>query len=215
MKPIQLLGALCLVLFIALCFRQYPIGVDSYDYLSFVYGQEHSIQNKGAFIEIFFSLFPRSFIFWNALAVLCLFGSCYFIGKMGSFFSPVYGDWASLIAFSTTIFPLQIIQFEPESIGMVFLLASAYYFFKNNSEPSTKNAVLLGIGTVFWKGGALVALGFGLYSMLYLIPSIVGVVLNFNEFIAAVFPNFAVLENYPIYGLFVLLIFFWCAIISK
>jgi hypothetical protein len=203
-----LLALLCIVLFIGLEFRTMPPGVDTYDYLSQSFGRQKEIVNKGPFINILFSHLPNNFHFWNALAILCLFACCWIIGKTGELFNPEYGSWSSLFAFSSTVFPIFIFQFEPSSIGMVLLLASLYFFIKNSFEPNLRTTIFLGLGSLFWKGAALFLIGFGLYSVPYFVAAFITVAFNWTSLMAGVTPNLAVMENYPVWGGLVLLVLF-------
>jgi hypothetical protein len=197
-KPTLILIVVCVAWFIALNTRM-PIGVDTYNYLSFVFGQQDYLLNKNELVTTFFSLLPKSFLVWNALAVSCLFASCYLVGRIAKLFNPKYGQYGSLIVFNTILFPVFISQFEPLGLAMPFLLLATYLFFENKQTMSIKAWVCLVIGCLIWLGGGFVLIAFGLYKWPMLILGAIGVALNAQTVLAGVVPNFDVMENYPVY----------------
>jgi hypothetical protein len=196
--------------FIALVSRPFPIGYDSYNYLSFVFGKQQYLQGENIFVTTLFSLFPKSFFFWAAISSALLFFSSIIVAKMGDFLYPKYGLWAGLLMWIGLFTTAYLLQLEPMSFGVTLCLLATYFFVKNKNKANWKTIITIAFSSLIWEGSPLFFLAFSLIDYRLAIISIPFTIFFWNPIMAGIFPSYTVTEFTPIIGgIFVFFLFFF------
>ena len=204
-KYFLIIFGMLFILFAILIFRNYPLGVDSYDYLSLVFGKQDEVKGKGFLINWIFSQMHTDFLSWNLNVIIFLIAIFASICLIGYFLKFEYWFLIPFGLFISIFFPAMLLQFEPINIGLLFGFVGVGLFFVEKKKISITQIFLFLSGFLIWQGTALFFIPLAFLERQYIIFGFLTLLLGWSSIFANIFPNVLIQERIPFIGLIFLI----------
>ena len=183
------LAVLTILLFGQYIFNPMIAGADTWFYINQICNIQPHVSNDVIFDTL--TLFmPCNFIFLKIWLAILFFIMLIFSAKIGELYDKDNGWILSLIVGFFTLFSLEYIVFENDSLGFSLMFAALYFVLKayKNKDKWLSKDNCLGLGFIIlaglcWKGAAYWLFPFAILTPIYLVPLIGVIVLYGGSFL--------------------------------
>jgi hypothetical protein len=201
-----------LFIFIGLFIRSQPFtSTDDYYFLNYIYGKTDALEVSNPVVEWVFDLIPESIILIKLIMLVISFVTLCILYECCRLISSSHALIGVVIAAGFTWFNTIFLRLEDDLFGLPFIFLSLYFILryeKKGTDYFDKNILLsllfLGIASLLWQYSIIFVVAYFLITKYH--PYYLFLSLAFFPFLllTTFIPEFAVTENYPIIGLFVL-----------
>jgi hypothetical protein len=182
-------------------------GADTWFYLNQICGKSPHITNDLIF-DTLTNFIPCDFIIIKIYLAILFFILLFISAKIGELYDKENGWVLSLIIGFFTMFSLEFILFENDSIGFVLIFGALYYALKafKTKAPLLSPDNFISIGLIIlaglcWKGAAYWLFSFVILSPIFLVPLIGVLALYGGSFLWFIGANSSVQEQTPWLGI--------------